>query len=69
MIVRILRPQCCGHGQCAEIAPDVFVLDSKRKSTVVEDNGAPLAKVLEAAEACPCAAIEVDDDSGESLFP
>ncbi len=29
----------------------------------------PAQKVMEAAEACPCQAIEVLDDEGDQIFP
>ena len=69
MIVRILRAECCGNGTCAEMVPNVFVLDSKNKSTVIDAEAADRAKLLEAAEACPCSAIVVEDDEGNRLFP
>jgi ferredoxin len=69
MIVRILRSECCGNAQCVENAPDVFVLDSKNKSTVVDSDGASLEKLIEAAEACPCSAIIIEDDDGNAVFP
>jgi ferredoxin len=67
MNVRILRNQCCGNGQCAEIAPAVFQLDSKMKSVVIDAEAAPRETLIEAAEACPCAAIVVEDDEGRPV--
>ncbi len=52
-----------------EIAPDVFALDSKNKATVLDVGAAPPEKLLEAAEACPCQAIVVEDDEGNQLLP
>jgi ferredoxin len=69
MIVRILRKECCGHAECVGIAPEVFALDSKNKAVVIDAEAAPRERILEAAEACPCAAIELDEDDGKSLFP
>ena len=69
MIVRILRAQCCGNGTCAEIAPTVFVLDSNHKSVVIDADAVDRALLIEAAEACPCAAIVVENDEGEAVFP
>jgi ferredoxin len=69
MIVRILRSECCGNGSCAEIAPGVFTLDSKNKSVVLDPEAVDRAKLLEAAEACPCTAIVIEDDEGNVLFP
>ncbi|HVP69895.1 MAG TPA: ferredoxin [Gemmatimonadaceae bacterium] len=69
MNVRIIRSQCCGNALCVEIAPDVFALDSKQHSTVIDGGVAPLEKLVEAAEACPCSAIVVEDDEGEQIAP
>ena len=69
MQIRILRNECCGHAQCVEIAPDVFAIDGQRKAMVLDPEAASPEKVYEAAEACPCQAIEVLDDEGEVLFP
>ena len=67
MNVRILRPQCCGSALCVEIAPAVFALDSKQKAVVLDSGAAPVEKLIEAAEACPCEAIVVEDDDGNRL--
>jgi ferredoxin len=69
MIVRILRSECCGNAQCVENAPDVFALDSKNKATVLDSEAATLTQLIEAAEACPCSAIIIEDDDGNSVFP
>uniref|UniRef100_A0A832HYK4 Ferredoxin n=1 Tax=Eiseniibacteriota bacterium TaxID=2212470 RepID=A0A832HYK4_UNCEI len=67
MNVRILRNECCGNGLCAEIAPAVFQLDSKMKAVVIDSEAAPREVLIEAAEACPCSAIVVEDDDGNPL--
>ena len=69
MIVRILREQCCGNAECAEIAPDVFALDSSHKSVVLDADAASREILIEAAEACPTSAIVIEDDAGEEVFP
>lgn len=69
MQIRILRNECCGHAQCVEIAPGAFGLDSKNKAVVLDPESESAEKVFEAAEACPCSAIEVLDDEGEVQFP
>ena len=68
MEVRVRRARCCGSGQCTETAPEVFVLDATGKSVVVDSDAASLDVLLEAAEACPCQAIEVEDADG-AQFP
>ena len=57
---------CAAHGDCAVAAPDVFRVDEVAEVIGV---GTPEA-VLEAAEACPAAAITViDTDTGEQVYP
>ena len=69
MHVRIVRNECCGNAQCVELAPEVFALDSKNKATVIDSGAAPPETLIEAAEACPCQAIVVEDDEGNQLMP
>jgi len=52
-----------------EIAPEVFALDSRRKSTVLDPDAVPPERLIEAAEACPCQAIVVEDDEGNVVSP
>lgn len=57
---------CAAHGDCVEIAPEVFELDDTAR---VIGTGPP-ELILEAAEACPSVAITViDQDSGEQVYP
>ena len=69
MQVRIRRTECCGNAECVEIAPEVFALDSKQKSIVLDPDGVPREKLIEAAEACPSQAILIEDDEGVVVFP
>jgi len=58
--------ECSAHGDCVEVAPQVFRLDD---TAVVIGAGAE-ELILEAAEACPAVAISVvDDETGETVFP
>ena len=58
--------ECSAHGDCVEIAPQVFRLDD----TAVVIGTAPPELILEAAEACPAVAISVvDDETGATVFP
>lgn len=57
---------CAAHGDCVDIAPEVFRLD---EVAVVIATG-PDDLILEAAAACPSVAITVvDDASGETVYP
>jgi ferredoxin len=58
--------ECSAHGDCVEIAPEVFRLDDV---AVVVGTGTP-EQILEAAESCPAVAITViDEETGEAVFP
>ncbi|QEC47073.1 ferredoxin [Baekduia soli] len=57
---------CAAHGDCQDIAPDVFRVDD---IAVVIGTG-PDDLILKAAQACPSAAITVvDSTSGETIYP
>lgn len=61
---------CVGNDMCTNIATKVFALDENLQSEVVNPEGDPEEKVLEAAENCPVSAITVEDEeTGERLFP
>ena len=47
----------------------MFALDSKNKCVVLDPDAAPPETLNEAAEACPCQAIEVLDNDGNQVFP
>ena len=69
MQVRILRKECCGNAMCVEIAPDVFALDTQQKARVLDPEAVAPEILIEAAEACPCQAIVVEDNEGNAVFP
>lgn len=56
--IHIDRSLCSGFGSCVELAPEVFVLDDDGTASVRRDESDDPA-VLEAAAACPMAAISV----------
>ena len=64
--VQIDSDACLAHGDCAVVAPDVFVVDDVARVVA----GAPDDVLLAAAQACPSVAISiVDEDTGEQLYP
>ncbi len=64
---RVDENSCSGHGDCVDVAPSIFRLDDDIAEVVA---GGPVELLIEAAEACPAAAISVvDGDTGEQLFP
>ena len=63
---RIDPNACSAHGDCVDIAPQVFALEET--ATVIGTG--PDDLILEAAEACPALAITViDSETGETVFP
>ena len=64
------RDLCIGAATCVAIAPKTFVLDSEAKAiilnTVEEDTD---AMIIDAAKGCPVAAIIIENEKGEKVFP
>ncbi len=63
--VQIDENACAAHGDCVDLAPEVFVLDDVAQ---VIGQG-PDELLLAAAEACPSAAIRVLDTNGGQIYP
>jgi ferredoxin len=65
--VPVVDPEeCLAHGDCVEVAPDVFRLDDV---AVVVGTG-PLELLVEAAESCPAQAITIlDEETGAVRYP
>lgn len=60
MKVTVDRETCQAHGQCAFVAPDIFVLDDDGELHYREDvPDAELEAAREAAAFCPTAAISI----------
>jgi ferredoxin len=58
--------ECLAHGDCVEVAPQVFRLDD----TAVVIGTGPLELLVEAAESCPAQAITiVDEETGDVRYP
>lgn len=65
-LVDIDEGACAAHGDCVELAPDVFELDDIAR---VIGTG-PDELVLAAAESCPSTAIRVvDRETDEQVYP
>ena len=68
--VTIDRNLCIGAGSCVAIAPKVFALDSEAKAILLPTAGEEDdVNTLEAAKACPVAAIIIQDETGKQVFP
>ena len=66
LTVMIDEAACAAHGDCVDLAPDVFVLDDVAK---VVGTG-PDDLLLAAADACPSVAIIIRDAAtGGHIYP
>ena len=65
-VVEVDDSACAAHGDCVDIAPQIFALDD---FAVVIGNG-PDELAFAAAEACPSTAIRlIDAETGEQVYP
>ncbi|CAB4918326.1 unannotated protein [freshwater metagenome] len=62
----ILADDCAGHGDCVDIAPEVFAIEGD--IAVVIGSG-PDELLMKAAESCPSVAIVLTDDAGDQVYP
>ena len=65
---------CIGCCSCETIAPNVFLINKNSrmnpKSSVINQMGAGINKIMNAAETCPTKAILVENkDTQEKLYP
>ena len=57
---------CAAHGDCVDVAPQVFALEE----TAVVIGAGPDDLIIEAAEMCPSIAITVvDSETGAQMYP
>ncbi len=74
LFVNVDKSLCIGCCSCEIMAPDVFQINKKcnsnPKSSVINQKGAGVNKIMNAAETCPTKAIKVENvDTKERLFP
>ncbi len=74
LFVDVDKSKCIGCCSCEIIAPNVFEINKNTianpKSSVINQRGSGINKIMNAAETCPTKAISVDDtDNRERLYP
>jgi len=74
LFVDVDKSLCIGCCSCEIIAPDVFQINKESKanpkSSVINQKGAGVNKIMNAAETCPTKAIIVEDlDAKERMYP
>jgi ferredoxin len=67
--IEVDRELCFGFGDCVDTAPRVFVLDADDKASVIDPEGAPLEKIIEASQNCPVDAIIITGPDGVQIYP
>jgi len=64
------RNLCIGAATCVAVAPQTFVLDDEAKAVILETTEADLDQtIIDAAKSCPVAAIIIEDENGNRIFP
>ena len=64
------RDLCIGAATCVAIAPQTYLLDSDAKAVILESADQEMDDVIiDAARGCPTAAIIVEDEKGNRIFP
>jgi ferredoxin len=64
------RNLCIGAATCVAVSPKSFQMDSEAKAVIVRTiDEEELENIIEAAKACPVAAIFIEDERGNRIFP
>lgn len=64
------RNLCIGAATCIAVAPKTFLLDSEAKAVILNSVDEETDEaIIDGAKACPVAAIIIEDDKGNRIFP
>jgi len=64
------RGLCIGAATCIAVSPKVYVLDQEAKAIILESaDEDTIENIIESAKACPVAAIIIEDEKGNRIFP
>lgn len=70
LTVRVDRDLCIGAATCVAIAPKTFLMDSEAKAIILETGVDESDEtIIDAAKSCPTAAIIIENEKGERVFP
>lgn len=68
--IRVDRDLCIGAATCVAIAPKTFLLDTEAKAIILETAELDTDEtIIDAAKGCPVAAIIIEDEKGDQIFP
>ena len=64
------RSLCIGAATCIAVSPKTYVLDQEAKAVILESaDEDTIENIIESAKACPVAAIIIEDEKGNRVFP
>ena len=64
------RNLCIGAATCIAVSPKAYVLDSEAKAVILDTiDEDTIENIIESAKACPVAAIIIEDEKGNRVFP
>ncbi len=64
------RDLCIGAATCIAVSPKTYVLDKEAKAIILESaDQDTMENIIESAKACPVAAIIIEDEKGNRIFP
>ncbi|MDP3974443.1 MAG: ferredoxin [bacterium] len=70
MGVKVDRDLCIGAATCVAVAAKAFDLDTEAKAVILDSVDEETREaIIEAAKACPTAAIIIVDEKGNKIFP
>ena len=64
------RNLCIGAATCIAVSPKGYVLDNEAKAVILDTIDEDTTEnIIESAKACPVAAIIIEDEKGNRVFP
>jgi ferredoxin len=70
LTIKVEKDLCIGAATCAAIAPHTFELDKDAKAVVLQSADLDTDEaIIDAARGCPVAAILIENEKGEKIFP
>lgn len=70
LTVKVDRDLCIGAATCAALAVNTFALDDEAKAVILETIEQDTDEtIIEGARACPVAAIIIENEKGERVYP
>ena len=64
------RGLCIGAATCIAVSPKVYALDKEAKAVILDSaDEDTIENIIESAKSCPVAAIIIEDEKGNRVFP